>query len=165
VERQAFAFERDSYGTITVISPGMTKLIIPAHMHMFVEVLSSVGMLPSITVGAPGTQGETVIGMQGIGVRTPIAAAVAAATIGFAGDMHIPKGMILTSGTKSMMLASGTSSVMTRLMGRTTSELGAIPMVHIMVAPIQTCIGIMRTPSQLAAGHFSKGGIECNCRE
>ena len=41
-----------------------------------------------------------------------------------------------------MMLASGTSSVMTRLMGNTTRELGAIPIVHIMVAPMQTCIGI-----------------------
>jgi hypothetical protein len=31
---------------------------------------------------------------------------------------------------------------MTRLVGRTTSELGAIPIVHIMLAPMQTCIGI-----------------------
>jgi hypothetical protein len=40
------------------------------------------------------------------------------------------------------MFASGTSSVITRLVGRTTSELGAIPMVHIIEAPMQTCIGI-----------------------
>ena len=45
-----------------------------------------------------------------------------------------------------MMLASGTWSVRTRLMGRTTRELGAMPMVHIMVAPIQTCIGIRKNP-------------------
>src|SRR6202035_2230877 len=45
-----------------------------------------------------------------------------------------------------MMLASGTSSVMTRLIGRTTSELGAIPMVHIMLAPMHTCIGIHDPP-------------------
>jgi len=50
-----------------------------------------VGISPSITVGAPGTHGATVAGMHGIGVSTPIAAAVAAATIGFAGDMHIAK--------------------------------------------------------------------------
>src|SRR3954470_17818047 len=87
------------HGTITVNSPGVTKLITPAHMHMSVDVLSSVGMLPSSTVAAPGTQGATVIGIHGIGVSTPIAAAVAAATIGFAGDMHMPKGMILTKGT------------------------------------------------------------------
>jgi hypothetical protein len=36
--------------------------------------------------------------MQGMGVRTPIAAAVAAATIGFAGDMHMPNGIIFTIG-------------------------------------------------------------------
>jgi len=117
-------------------------LITPAHMHIRVEVLSSVGMLPSITVGAPGTHGATVLGIHGMGVNTPIAAAVAAATIGFAGDMHIPNGMMFTNGILSIMLASGTSSVMTRFVGRTTSELGAMPIVHIMVAPMQTCIGI-----------------------
>jgi len=47
-----------------------------------------------------------------------------------------------------MMLASGTWSVRTRLMGRTTSELGAMPMVHIMVAPMQTCIGIRKNPGR-----------------
>jgi hypothetical protein len=36
--------------------------------------------------------------MQGMGVRTPMAATVAAATIGFAGDMHMPNGMIFTMG-------------------------------------------------------------------
>lgn len=114
----------------------------PAHMHISVDVLSSVGMFPSRTVGAPGTQGLTVAGMHGMGVNTPMAAAVAEATIGFAGDMHIPKGMMLVIGIKSMMLASGTSSVRTRFVGSTTRELGAIPIVHIIIAPIQTCIAI-----------------------
>jgi hypothetical protein len=72
----------------------------------------------------------------------PKAAAVAAATVGFAGDIHMPNGMIFTSGMWSMMFASGTLSVRTRFVGSTTSELGAIPMLHIMFAPIQTCIGI-----------------------
>jgi hypothetical protein len=36
--------------------------------------------------------------MHGIGVSTPMAAAVAAATAGFAGDMHMPNGMMLTMG-------------------------------------------------------------------
>jgi hypothetical protein len=36
--------------------------------------------------------------MQGMGVSTPMAAAVAAATMGFAGDMHIAKGMMLAMG-------------------------------------------------------------------
>jgi hypothetical protein len=111
-------------------------------MHINCEVLSSVGISARITVGAPGTHGATVAGMQGIGVNTPIAAAVAAATIGFAGDMHMPNGMMFTSGILSMMLASGISLVKTMLVGNTTSELGAMPKLHIIVAPMQTCIGI-----------------------
>lgn len=131
-------------------------LMTPAHMHISVEVLSRVGISASKTVGAPGTHGATVAGMQGIGVRTPMAAAVAAATIGFAGDMHMPNGMILTRGMLSMMLASGISSVSTMFVGRTTSELGAMPIVHIRVAPMQTCIGIQELPANGLAGILAK---------
>jgi hypothetical protein len=67
-----------------------------------------------------------------------MAAAVAAATSGFEGDMHIPKGMMLVMGILSMMLASGISPVKTSLTGKTTSELGATPKVHIIIAPMQT---------------------------
>src|ERR1700723_3877422 len=111
-------------------------------MHISFEVFSIVGMSARRTSGAQGSQGPTVIGMQGIGVRTPMAAAVAAATIGFAGHMHTPNGMMFTIGMLSMMLASGISLVKTMFVGRTTSELGAIPMVHIIIAPMQTCIAI-----------------------
>jgi len=55
---------------------------------------------------------------------------------------HMPKGMMLVIGMWSMMLASGTSPVKTLFVGSTTSELGAIPMVHIIIAPMQTCIAI-----------------------
>jgi hypothetical protein len=37
--------------------------------------------------------------MHGIGVNTPMAAAVAAATAGFAGDMHMPNGVMFAIGT------------------------------------------------------------------
>lgn len=100
------------------------------------------------TVGAPVTQGAGVTGMQGIGVRTPMAAAVAAATDGFAGEAHIPKGMIFTSGALSMMVASGCSPVVTRLMGNTTRVLGAKPKLHCSIAPLQTCCGIVAPPSE-----------------
>ena len=83
---------------MTVNSPGVTKVMTPAHMHMRVDVLSRVGMSPSRTVGAPGIHGATVMGIHGMGVSTPIAAAVAAATMGLAGDMHMANGMILTRG-------------------------------------------------------------------
>jgi hypothetical protein len=92
-------------------------------------------------VGAPGTHGAGVAGTQGMGVSTPRAAVVAAATVGFEGEQHIPNGMIFTIGMWSMMLAPG---VVTRtlLTGSTTSVLGAIPNEHWSVAPEQTCSGI-----------------------
>jgi hypothetical protein len=107
-------------------------------MHISWETLSSVGMLASSTVGAPVTHGAGVAGTQGIGVSTPNAAAVAAATVGLEGDMHIPKGIIFVIGMWSIMFASGISLVNTLFVGRTTRELGAIPNVHCIIAPIQT---------------------------
>jgi len=77
-------------------------------------VSSRVGALSNSTVGAPGTHGAGVAGTQGIGVNTPSAAAVAAATAGFAGELHIPNGMMLTIGTWSMMFASGIMFVRVR---------------------------------------------------
>ena len=65
---------------------------------MHLHVLFTVGFPPTNTVGDPGAQGAAVTGTQGIGVKTPSAAAVAAATCGFAMEVHIPKGMILTIG-------------------------------------------------------------------
>ena len=58
----------------------------PAHMHISFALLFKIGMLPSSTVGAPTIHGAGVLGIHGIGVSTPSAAAVAAATIGLAID-------------------------------------------------------------------------------
>jgi hypothetical protein len=65
-------------------------------MH-FDELLSA-GIDPIRTVGEPGTQGAVVAGTQGIGVSTPLAAAVADATVGFATELHIPNVGILLIG-------------------------------------------------------------------
>ena len=46
-------------------------------------------------------------GTQGWGVSTPIAAAVAEATVGFAMEVHIPQGITLVIGAASAMLATG----------------------------------------------------------
>ncbi len=102
--------------------PGMENMMTPPQLHMHCDTLSSAGWPPMVTVTAPGTQGATVIGMQGMGVSTPMAAAVAAATIGLAGDMHTPNGRILTIGLWSMMLAAGGPSHNTLFNGKTTSE-------------------------------------------
>jgi hypothetical protein len=81
---------------MTVVSPASINEITPPQMQLSFDMLSSVGKLASKTVGAPGAHGNGVAGMQGIGVKTPIAADVAAAVAGNEGDEHGPKGMILT---------------------------------------------------------------------
>jgi hypothetical protein len=71
----------------------------PPQLHINLDELFKAGKLPTNTVGDPGTQGAAVAGIQGMGVKTPLAAAVAAATIGFANELHIPKGMTFAIGT------------------------------------------------------------------
>ena len=61
-------------------------MITPPQMQFSVETLSDAGALHNITVTAPATHGDGVAGTHGMGVRAPIAAAVAAATAGLDGD-------------------------------------------------------------------------------
>jgi hypothetical protein len=110
-------------------------------LHINVQELLSAGKFPRSTVGDPGVQGDGVTGMQGIGVKTPQAVAVADATVGFAREVHIPKGIIFTMGMWSMILASGVW-VKTLFVGRTTNEFGAAPKLHCNVAPMHTWKGI-----------------------
>ena len=131
---------------MTLVCPGLIICITPPHVHISLDVLLRAGMLAIMTVGAPGTHGAGVTGTQGIGVRTPSAAAVAAATVGLDRDVHMPKGMMFTIGLLSMMLASGVI-VIVRFCGSTTRELGATPKLHCSIAPMQTCIAmILRRP-------------------
>jgi len=69
-----------------------------------------------------------------MGVRTPEAAEVAEATVGFARLVHMPNGKMFTNGLLSMMFAIGVAPT-TRLVGRTSKEDGATPMEHMRVAP------------------------------
>jgi len=105
------------------------------------EVSFKAGIPPTRKTGEPGVQGVVVTGIQGTGVRTPMAAEVAEATAGLASELHIPKGMILTMGRWSMMLAAGVGTI-NRFFGRTLRTLGATPKLHCRVAPIQTRKGI-----------------------
>lgn len=113
-------------------------LMTPPQLQISFELLLRVGLLAMSTVGHPGAQGAVVIGMQGMGVSTPSAAAVAAATVGLASDIHIPKGMIFFMGTLSMMVAAGILAVSTLFSGGTINVEGAMPKVHWHIAPIQT---------------------------
>lgn len=70
----------------------------PPQVHIHFELLFKAGKLLIMTVGDPGAHGAGITGKQGMGVSTPRAAAVALATVGFAKDVHMPKGGIFTSG-------------------------------------------------------------------
>ena len=99
-----------------------------------------------MTLVAPGVQGLVVTGMQGMGVSTPIAAAVADATVGLLGLEHMPKVGMLAIGANAWMLAAGVSQVTGVPVGTTLSTAGATPNVHAIVAPVLT-----------------NGGITCDC--
>jgi len=107
---------------------------------------SLVEAFPAIDGSAPGIQGVIVIGMQGCGVKTPSAAAVAAATCGLARLKHMPNGMMLTIEMWSMMLAAYWLPHITRLVGSTTRLDGVVPNEHISVALLTTCIGMAVPP-------------------
>ena len=96
-------------------------------------------MLATSTCAEPGTQGDVVMGIHGIGVSTPSAADVAAATVGFEIEVHMPKGGMFTIGLKSMMLPAGGPPANTALVGNTINELGATPKLHVIMAPATTC--------------------------
>jgi hypothetical protein len=109
--------------------PGNTIDIEPPNAQMSLQSLVSAGMLDMSTLGLPGIQGPAGIGVHGIGVSTPSAAAVAAATIGFEGMLHIPKGGTFTKGAMSMMVAPGVGHS-GRPAGITTRLEGASPPLH-----------------------------------
>jgi hypothetical protein len=115
--------------------------ITPPQLHIHLEELLSAGMLATSTVGEPGTQGAAVTGIQGCGVSTPNAAAVAAATMGLAMELQTPKGRMFNIGLLSMILAIGIE-VRTRLAGSTMRLLGAAPKLHCKAAPPHTIFPI-----------------------
>ena len=81
----------------------------------------------------------TVAGMQGAGVSTPIAAAVAAATMGLLGVVHMANVGILAIGLASMMFAAGILPAI-RVGLMTTKDAGACPNEHDNIAPIVTAV-------------------------
>jgi hypothetical protein len=114
-------------------------------MQFKVDVSFRAGALARITVGEPGAHGAGVIGTQGMGVSTPSAAVVAAATAGLAGQVHMPKGGMLTIGTWSRMLAAIIEPV-TMGLGVALSMLGTRPKVQVIEALVQVCMGMVSLP-------------------
>ncbi len=113
-------------------------VISPAQSHMHMEELSSAGKPPTRTVGDPGSHGDVVAGTQGIGVKTPIAADVAASTSGFANDEHSPKEGMLSIGAKSMIVAHSMLLEVVCSCEVTINSAGAAPKLQTISAPITT---------------------------
>ena len=121
-----------------MVCPGFVIEMLPAQLHMHFDESVRAGLPLIVTLVAPGVQGAVVTGMQGIGVSTPRAAAVADATVGLAIDWHIPKGMMFTIGMWSMIVAAGGPPAVTMFTGNTFSVPGAMPMLHCNIAPATT---------------------------
>lgn len=105
---------------------------------MSFELSLSAGILAAKTVAHPGAHGAAVAGIQGIGVKTPIAADVADATVGFAKEVHIAKVITFTRGLLSIILAAGWFPTKILFTGKTTKLLGAVPKLHVINAPFVT---------------------------
>jgi hypothetical protein len=97
---------------VALIWPGMETVMVPPHAHMQVHSSVSAGAPPIITDVDPGVHG-VVTGTHGIGVSTPMAAVVALATSGLAGDMHMPKVAMLAMGAQSVIVAAGSPPAVT----------------------------------------------------
>ena len=93
-----------------------------------------VGKVPIIVVGEVETHIPAITGIHGIGVKTPKAAAVAAATVGLASDIQTPNGKTFTNGLESIAFAAGILHPKTLLTGKTTREDGAAPKAHLHIA-------------------------------
>lgn len=102
--------------------------ITPPQLHIHLLVLLSAGLFPTRTIGDPGAHGAAHAGTQGAGVGVPIAAAVAAITAGFAGQLHIPN--VIGSFGISIIVASGIVPPSAVVCDVTVSGDGAAPNVH-----------------------------------
>jgi hypothetical protein len=120
---------------VTASWPGELTEIIPAQVHMHVEVLSRAGTPSIVTLSEPGAQGLAITGMHGCGVSTPSAALVAAATWGFAGEMHIPKVGMLAIEMSVTTPAGIPPSTVTPVAANVA---GIAPIVQVSIPPVTT---------------------------
>lgn len=109
-------------------------VITPPNAQLHTDGAVSAGMPPIKVFIAPGFHGPAGTGTQGIGVSTPSAAVVAAATVGFDGLVHMPNGGMFIAGTMSLIVAAGLPSMSTRLVGNTLSVDGARPKLQVNMA-------------------------------
>jgi hypothetical protein len=123
--------------------PGKPIVITPPHVQLHTDPAVSAGVPPIIVLGAPGFHGPSGTGTHGIGVSTPKAADVAAATCGFVRLEHTPNGGMLVIGMMSLIVAAGLFSISTRLSGSTFNADGATPKLHVSTALAVTFGGML----------------------
>lgn len=100
----------------------------PPQLHIHLLELFNAGLPQTSTVGEPGVHGAAHTGTHGIGVSTPRAAEVAAATVGLAILLHIPK--VIGGFGISIIVAAGSFEFSTVICEVTTSGAGATPKLH-----------------------------------
>lgn len=127
------------------VVPGLVMLITPPQLQIHFDVCDNAGLFAINTVGEPGAHGAEITGIHGIGVSTPIAADVAAATCGFAIELHIPNGIMFFIGTLSIIVATGILDN-TLFSGVTIKVDGAIPNVQAHIAVPHTASAIFLPP-------------------
>lgn len=116
--------------------------MVPLQAHEQVDCEVRAVCSAMVTPSAPLDHGLTTTGVHGAGVSAPMAAAVAAATAGFASVLQAPKGAMFTIGRKSATVAAGKSSASALLAGSVVSVDGATPSLHRSVAPCTTSFAI-----------------------
>ena len=122
-------------------------LITPAYAHSAMHGWVRSGDPPAMTLGSPGVQGPVGTGTQGIGVRVPSAAAVAAATAGLAILLQRIKEGMFNIGTISAMVPTSVAGVVIAApLGRKVRGIGALPIVHWAIAPVVTAKGMLNPP-------------------
>lgn len=110
----------------TIVLPGLVMEICPPHVHIHLLLSVNAGIFITFTMALPGAQGAGMTGTHGIGVSTPIAADVAADTVGLAIERHMPNVGIL-AGVKSIVVAISMFMHFGLKGTVTINEQGAIP--------------------------------------
>ena len=106
--------------------------------HISVASWVKTGLPPTKMVGFAACHGPIGTMEQGCGVKTPNAAAVAAATCGFAMEQHIPKGVILLPSAISVIVATGLEHPKVVTCEVAFNVPGFVPKGHINFAPLTT---------------------------
>ena len=121
-------------------------LILPAYAHISLQSFVRQGFPPASTVPCVGIHAPVGCGIQGCGVRTPKAAAVAAATCGFAMDEHIPNGGMFDMLVASCMVAIGLPPASAVCWLVTFNVEVPAPKLQIILAPVVTSCPMILSP-------------------